>query len=296
MSKGPREPQAASALQAMLPGEDDVAFYEEHGYWVSGKILSDEAIDAAMAGAERHWAGERDWELPSSEGFGDWKPTDGETLRNSEYASLQNQQIHDLVHSPVIGMIAARLSRSQIVRLWDDQLVSKPPVNGPGGPVVGWHSDRAYWMTCSSPDMLTAWIPLHDCPAEMGPVTYIDGSHHWPEAETMRHFNTDDLDALQQRTMGSRVDELKRVIAIEKGQVSFHHSLMIHGSGVNRGTFNRTSVALHMQDARNRYRVFLNAEGEPWHLPNDDFCRKDDDGLPDYTDPAVFPVLYSSPA
>ena len=108
----------------------------------------------------------------------------------------------------------------------------------------------------------------------------------------MRHFNTDDLDGLQARTMGERVEPLKRVIALEKGQVSFHHSLLIHGSSVNRGTFPRTSIALHMQDQGNRYRVYLNDAGEPWRLPNDDLCRTDDQGLPDYSDPVVFPVLH----
>jgi ectoine hydroxylase-related dioxygenase (phytanoyl-CoA dioxygenase family) len=126
----------------------------------------------------------------------------------------------------------------------------------------------------------------------MGPVIYIDGSHRWPISETMRHFNTDDLDELQARTMGPEIEPLKRVIAIEKGQLSFHHSRLIHGSGVNRGTFARTSIALHLQDERNRYRTYLNEQGVPWHLPNDDLCRRDADGQPDYTDPAVFPVLF----
>jgi hypothetical protein len=111
-------------LEALLPQPDDVAFYEEHGYWVSGKVLPDALIDAAMAGAERHWRGERDWPLPAQGRFSDWDPMQGETLRNSEYVSLQNREIHALVHEPVIGMIAARLSRSAVVRLWDDQLVS----------------------------------------------------------------------------------------------------------------------------------------------------------------------------
>jgi ectoine hydroxylase-related dioxygenase (phytanoyl-CoA dioxygenase family) len=279
-------------VEALLPTPEDVAFYEEHGYWVSGKILPDELVDAAVDGAERHWRGERDWPLPASGHFSDWKPSDGDTIRNSEYVSLQNREIRALVHYPVIGMIAARLSRSSVVRLWDDQLVSKPPATGPAGPVVGWHSDRAYWMTCTSPDMLTAWIPLHDCPLEMGPVMYIDGSHRWPISETMRHFNLADLDAVQERTMGRDVDSLKRVIAAEKGQVSFHHSRLIHASEVNRSTRPRTAIALHMQDERNRYRVYLNEQGEPWRLPNDDMCRTGPDGLPDYTDPAVFPVLY----
>jgi len=279
-------------IEGLLPQASDVAFYEEHGYWVSGKILPDEVIDAAARGAERHWAGERDWELPASRAFSDWSDADGDTIRNNEYASLQNREIRDLVHYPLIGMIAARLARSPVIRLWDDQLVSKPPAKGDDGAVVGWHSDRAYWMTCTSPEMLTAWIPLHACPVEMGPVIYIDGSHRWPEAETMRHFKTDDLDRLQAETMGQDVESLKRTIAVEKGQVSFHHSRLIHGSGINRGTHPRTAIALHMQDHRNRFRVYRNADGEPWHLPNDDLCRTDERGLPDYTDPAVFPLLY----
>ena len=101
------------------------------------------------------------------------KPGDGDTIRNSEYTALQNREIRALVQHPIIGAIAARLTRSSEIRLWDDQLVSKPPSAGPRGPVVGWHTDRAYWMTCTSEDMLTAWIPLHDCPVEMGPVIYL---------------------------------------------------------------------------------------------------------------------------
>jgi len=280
---------------ALLPTEEDVAFYEEHGYYVSQKVLPDEVIDAAVAGADRHWSGERDWRLPISSGFADWKPSDGNGIRNSEYTALQTREIRALAEYPVIGAIAARLARSREIRLWDDQLVSKPPSPGEGGPVVGWHTDRAYWMTCTSEDMLTAWIPLHDCPVEMGPVIYIDGSHRWPGTDTMRHFNSQDLDELHSGIVDGNFGDLeskKRVIALKKGQMSFHHSRLIHGSDANRGTFPRTSIALHMQDEKNRYREFRNEAGELWHITNDELCRKDNDGKPDYTDPAAFPVLY----
>lgn len=278
--------------EAALPTDADVESYEEHGYYVSRKVLPDEVIDAAVRGAQRHWAGERDWRLPISSGFGDWKPSDGDTIRNSEYTALQNREIRALAEYPLIGAIAARLTRSKEIRLWDDQLVSKPASGGPSGPVVGWHTDRAYWLTCSSEDMLTAWIPLHDCPVEMGPVIYIDGSHKWPGTEALRHFNSQDLEALEANVIGEGFDSKKRVIALQKGQMSFHHSRMVHGSDVNRGTFPRTSIALHMQDEKNRHRVYRNEAGEPWHITNDDLCRRDANGSPDYTDPLVFPVLF----
>ena len=90
-------------VERLLPGEEDVAFYEEHGYYVTPKVLPDAVIDAAIRGAERHWAGERDWRLPVGGGFGDWKPGDGDTIRNSEYTALQNREIRALVQHPIIG-------------------------------------------------------------------------------------------------------------------------------------------------------------------------------------------------
>jgi len=278
---------------ALLPTAADVDFYDEHGYFVAGKILPDELIDSAVCGAERHWAGERDWTLPISGGYSDWKPGDGDGIRNSEFTALQNREIRALVEYPIIGAIAARLARTQVIRLWDDQLVSKPPSAGSIGPVVGWHTDRAYWMTCSSDAMLTAWIPLQDTPVTMGPVIYIDGSHRWSGTDKMRSFNSQDLERMEHDFVGSEDSAMKHVISLKKGEVSFHHSRTIHGSDVNRSDRPRTSLALHMQDSSNRYRVFHNDEGVPWHITDDDLARKDSNGRPDYTDPAVFPVLWS---
>jgi hypothetical protein len=280
--------------EALLPTDDDVTLYRERGYYVSGKVLPEEVIDEAARGAERHFAGERDFHLAVDGGFGDWKPGDPETIRNSEFVALQNAQIRSLVLEPIIGAIAARLAGTDTIRLWDDQLVWKPPSHAAGdGPVVGWHTDRAYWMTCTSEEMLTAWIPFHDCPKAMGPIIYIEGSHRWPETEAMRTFNAQNLEELEGRFIGEAAGTLKRVIALRKGQMSFHHSRLIHGSDVNRGTSPRLSLALHMQDGSNRWRPYENEQGVPWELTNDRLARKDPDGIPDYTDPSVFPVMWS---
>ena len=36
-------------VERLLPGEEEVAFYEEHGYYVTPKVLPDDVIDAADA-------------------------------------------------------------------------------------------------------------------------------------------------------------------------------------------------------------------------------------------------------
>ena len=96
-----------------------------------------------------------------------------------------------------------------------------------------------------------------------------------------------------ERRLSAEYGPVRRVpIILERGQVSFHNCLSIHASDVNVSKSPRLSLALHMQDDSNRYRVFLNDKGIPWQLANDRLCRSAPDGTPDYTDPAVFPTLW----
>lgn len=285
--------QLSPELRALLPTDEDVALYREHGWYVAPKVLTDGVVDRAMTGAERHFSGQRDWPLPISGGFTDWKPGDPDALRIGEIIALQNRQIRDLVEQPIISAIAARLAGTDTIRLWESELISKSPVKAAPTAKVGWHTDRAYWMTCTSVDMLTAWIPLHDCPIEMGPLMVADGSHRWAEVEELREFQNSDLDGVESRILTSHDNIEKVSMALAKGQMSFHNALTLHASDVNLSDMPRTSLALHLQDGANRYRPFINQKGEPWEVVNDRMCRKDADGRPDYTDPAICPVLWT---
>lgn len=280
-------------LQALLPDDDAVAFYREHGWYIASKLLSDAVVDRAMTGAERHFSGERDWPLPISGGFTDWTPGDPEGLRIAEIVALQNREIRDLVQQPIIGAVAARLAGTDTIRLWESELISKSPSESAPTAKVGWHTDRAYWMTCTSVDMLTAWIPLHDCPVQMGPLMVADGSHRWAGIEELREFQNRDLETVESQLLGAHGKIEKVSMALEKGQMSFHNALTLHASDVNLGDRPRVSLALHLQDGANRYRPFHNEMGELWEVVNDRMCRKGPDGMPDYTDPAICPVIWS---
>ena len=142
------------------PDDDDVAFYAEHGWWISPKVLSDDFIDAAVDAAERFYRA-RDRTLPFEDGYSNWTEDDGfDVVRNNEFVSLQSDDLRAVACQPVLGAMAARLAGSAGIRLLDDQLVYKPP-SAPGAmTAVGWHADHAYWGTCSSQRLLTAWIPF----------------------------------------------------------------------------------------------------------------------------------------
>ncbi len=264
--------------------------YEARGWHVAPRVFDDAVLDAVRAAIDRYHAGRRDHTLPPAD-YADWRPGDGDGVRNNEFFSLQCEAARALCWSPVLGAIAARLARTDCVRLFDDQSVYKPPRGGSDTGTVGWHTDHSYWSTCTSTRMLTAWVPLQDADADSGTLTVIDGSHRWPESEHVRDFNNPDLDQLASR-LGRPIPPGARLpLQLRRGQVSFHHMRLLHASDVNRGPEPRYAVAVHLQDGDNGYRAF-HAAGVRIVLPHDRLCRAMPSGEPDYSDPRVFPVLW----
>ena len=276
---------------AALPREDDIRFFEAHGWWISPPILPDDLLDELAYGAERFLAGERDTPLPMRFGT-DWDPALGNVVRQGDYVSLQIDDARRAVADPVLPRIAAALAGTESIRLFHDQVVFKPAA-GPGSKsTVGWHSDKAYWASCTSHRMLTAWIPLQDTPLEMGPLAFWDGSHKWPFIEELHTFDVDDLPAIE-RTFEQR--DLRPRIAVQpmrKGQVSFHHCRVVHGSYPNRTDRPRLAFAVHYQDHSNAFNVDAIREGRKVGHLNDVLCRRDARGNPDYSDPDICPRLW----
>lgn len=275
------------------PTTDDIAFYREHGWWVApGPVVPDEVLDAALLGAERHYAGERDQQLLISGGYLDWRPEHGNVIRLNDYVSLQNDDLRPVVMLPAVAEIAATLAGTGSVRLFHDQLICKPAGLPAAESTIGWHVDAAYWQTCSSRDMLTAWIPLQDCDEEIGALSFVDKSHLRSDTEWMRTFGEHDLAALE-RSFGTEGEAVNKVgLRCQRGQVSFHHCRTIHGSEANRSTRDRLAVAVHFQDQANRYVPHADESGKRTVHINDLLCRKDPQGFPDYSDPAICPVLW----
>ncbi len=283
----------------LLPSESDVEFYREHGYYVSQKIFTDAEIEAALSGSERFYALDLDEPPPAiaaklEEHFRPKCPP-GEGLRKNDYASFWNRDLGYLARHPLLGAIAARLAQTPEIRLWHDQLLYKPVDTPDKKSNVGWHTDRGYWKTCTSHNMVTAWIPFHDCTAQMGTITMIDGSLHWPDNTEKLNFFSSDLEGLEREFDSGGRSVVKVPINLEKGQVSFHHCLTIHGSGPNRGTAPRRSIAVHLQDEVNRWQEFRFKQGRLATHANDRLVRQAN-GVPDYTDPDFCPVLYRDEA
>jgi ectoine hydroxylase-related dioxygenase (phytanoyl-CoA dioxygenase family) len=282
-------PHAAEDLERLLPTDDDVAHFNEKGWWVSPPILDDATLATAVRGAERIYAGEYDTPLPNGATHMGWSPEDGDILRKNDQASLLVHELRAVTMNRVVAAVAARLAGVDGIRLWHDQLLYKPPVP-PSGKLlnVGWHTDRQYWLAASSTSMLTAWIPFHEIRSEHGPVMFVDGSHEW-DGVTGDFFNPE-LGTLPE-LLADRNAHVSEAL-VPRGGVSFHHCKTIHGSGPNTSTEPRRAIAVHLQDTANHYSGALRGDGTPVRHGLMDLVRTTPTGDPDFADPEVCPQLW----
>jgi len=288
--------------QALMPSEEDIDFYRRNGYYISKRILSDEQIAEALDGSERIYRCDYDERFPWSDNprvdpnFG--VPfLDRSLSRADGYASFHSLGLRALARLPIISAIAAALIGATEIRYWKDQLIYKPPARASeeSEGVTGFHQDKRYWPTCKSDRMITAWIPLHDCSTENGCLVVIKGSHRWRNNHALVTFGEKNMDFIKSELINTEGNELVEVpLELKRGQVSFHDCYTIHGSYANVSDSPRRALSVHLQDGENRYRdlSFLSKEKPVFQHSHDLICRKSANGLPDYSDPVIFPTLH----
>ncbi len=277
--------------QQLLPSKKDIKFFQEHGWFVTKKVIPEDLIDSLFLASEEVYQGIKDAELPIA-GCSNWQVEDQVAVRNNEYISFQKLAFRQLSLQPIIGAIAAKLMDTDTVRYFQDQLISKEPNHQNNTTKVGWHTDRSYHSNCTSSKLLTVWIPLHDVTEEHGSLVMVDRSHKWSETDHMRSFNYDNHAEIEHKFRQQGQEFNKIPIELKKGQISFHHSSLVHGSYENRSQIMRRAVVINVQDGENRYQPFWN-NGKQIHHFLDRLCRQQPNGLPDYSDPAIFPVIWS---
>jgi len=293
--------RTVAELEHLLPTADEVEAYRRDGWYLSRKLLTDDEVDELLEASEAYYAGMRDRTLPvRPPRLAYWTPQDGPVQRHNDYVHYESDAMGRILNSPVIGAVAARLAGAGEIRLFQSTLILKPPRPDEPTNIVPWHFDKHYWQTSTSQDMLTAFIPLHDCGEQMGTITMVDGSHRWREIgaddTTTRHFaerdNADLERMLRDNAAFNGVEVHKTPMVIPKGHMSFHHCRTYHGSGANRSGRPRRAISLHLQDGANTYREFPLSDGRIVEYNHDVLVRRTADGRPDYADPEFCPVLW----
>src|SRR6266700_1241731 len=207
---------------------EQLEFFHENGYLTGIRLLSDEQVETLRA----ELAELIDPNHPGQDLFYEFHSNESKDPSKVLFHALGAWRIspgfHDVLWTPAFTMAASQLLGGA-VRFWHDQLFCKPAKHGG---VVAWHQDYSYWTRTQPMAHLTCWIGLDDSTRDNGCVTYIPGSHKWPDLP--KPVLTGEMDGLRDTLPEELKDKFEPVaIELKKGESSFHHARTMHGSRAN---------------------------------------------------------------
>ena len=222
-------------------------------------------------------AGTNDTGQPALESA--WNPGDDERkLCKIEMPQIASLGVRELISSPELGELAARVTGANAVQVWWVQLLHKPPSTPAevGNTSIGWHRDRTYWGQWEEgSELFTAWVAISEVERDCGPMRFVKGSNRWPEGWG-GDFWEQDLERQKASLSAPPGFHWQEEAAIlHAGGVSFHDDLTLHGSSANLSGRPRRSFAIHMRTEKSAPKGGRR-EGHAKYLD----------------DPAICPVIY----
>ena len=235
-------PQLHRDPDSLRLNPNQVNFFHERGYVSGIRVLLDEQVEtlreelAELADA-KHPGHELFYEYHSNEStspdhilfhaLGAWRITPG---------------FHDLLWNPAFTIPASQLLGGP-VRFWHDQLFCMPAHHGGA---VAWHQDYSYWTRTQPLAHLTCWIGLDDSTRENGCLQYIPGSHRWPDLPITGLAG--DMEAIYGVLNPEQRQQFDAAVPVElkKGEASFHHPRMVHGSFANHSARARRATVVNV--------------------------------------------------
>ena len=118
--------------------------------------------------------------------------------------------------------IAAQLLGVDHVRLYHDQALFKEAGGGP----TPWHQDGAFWPV-EQAKTVTLWMPLIDIPAEMGSMSFADGSHHEGILESAYGISDQSEAFFEGYVLGAKYN-VRTSGVMSAGDATFHSGVTFH--------------------------------------------------------------------
>jgi len=261
--------------------DEQVNFFKENGYLTGVRILTEEQCDLLL----KELPDTIDPNNPGHKYFYEFNQNESKNPSTTLFHALGawriNKFYHDILWAPAFRMAAYQLLGGD-VRFFHDQLFCKPAKHGG---VVAWHKDYSYWTWTKPMQHLTSWIPLDNSTLENGCLWYVPKSHTWGllpitglggDMEAVKTV----LDDTQKEVFAKKVPML-----LKRGECSFHHPLLMHGSYNNtsdaprratvinvfkEGTLSNAKVCLEGIPEADSRKSFLKFGGEGWDWVDQD--------------------------
>jgi ectoine hydroxylase-related dioxygenase (phytanoyl-CoA dioxygenase family) len=235
------KPAALSEWERYRLTAEQVEFYKTNGYLAGIRMLDEAQVEALR----NELASLVDPNTPARDLFYEYNTNESTDPAKTLFHALGAWRVapgfHDLLWNPAFVMAASQLLGGAI-RFWHDQIFYKP---GYHGGVVAWHQDYSYWTRTKPMAHLSCWIGLDDSTSENGCVHYVPGSHRWNLLPVTGLAN--DMNTIQTVLSDEQKEKFKPVaIELKKGEGSFHHPLMVHGSFENTTNRPRRATVINV--------------------------------------------------
>ncbi|MBL9092183.1 MAG: phytanoyl-CoA dioxygenase family protein [Planctomycetaceae bacterium] len=234
-------PRSAADWERYRLSDEQVAFFHENGYLAGVRMLDDEQVERLREELNDMFNPECDGHELFYEYHSNESADPSRILFHALGAWRLRPAFHDILWNPRFTMAASQLLDGA-VRFWHDQLFCKPARDGG---VVAWHQDYSYWTRTVPMAHLTCWIGLDDATVDNGCLQYIPKSHRWNLLPITGLAGK--MDAIRKVLTEEQMAQFNPVaIELKKGECSFHHPLLIHGSQENRTDRPRRAVVLNV--------------------------------------------------
>jgi len=176
------------------------------------------------------------------------------------YQDIFNMEsFHALPHQPALQRVMKMLVGNQL-------LIHPKPIGRlifPHCERLIVHSHQDYQFMGGDPEFFTAWIPLHDCPIEVGPLRVLEGSHRFG----IQNHEKENL-PVPEIPAGSEVGNDWVSGQINAGDVLIFHSLTVHAASPNISNQLRLSLDCRFQTFERVFNpsnlVFAGESGKSW--------------------------------
>ena len=236
----------------------------ERGYALIRGLLPREAIRSVLSDVTEVLS-DAGWLLPQHnvlEHMANTAATCGDpdpTFKRVYQEVFNLQSFHALPHQPALQETMKMLAGEQVV-------VHPKPIGRlifPHSERLVTHAHQDYEFMGGDTEFFTVWIPLHDCPLEVGPLRILEGSHRFGiqkhERENLHVPEIPEEAAVGGEWVGGHVDA---------GDVLIFHSLTVHAASPNLSTRLRLSLDCRFQDSRRVLHpsnlVFAGESGKSW--------------------------------
>jgi len=149
------------------------------------------------------------------------------------------ESFHALPHHPALKGVMKMLVGNQV-------LVHPKPIGRlifPNCESLTVHAHQDYRFMSGDPECYTAWIPLHDCPTDLGPLQILEGSHRFGVIDHEdENLHVPEI-APEALTVGDWVCG-----QINAGDALIFHSMTVHAASANRSHQLRISLDCRFQN------------------------------------------------